>query len=285
MKKRDVIFISIMYLIAYGISGFLYSLVDNPMTGLIVFTFSATIIIWIFGVLLKNSSVYDPYWSVTPVIMLLVLMIDLKSFGSASILIFSFVLFWSFRLTHNWYKTFKDLKTQDWRYDMYKNKYPKAWFFLNLFGINLMPTLITFFAMMPLFLIVISDLTFRPLMIIGLIIMLFGTILELFSDKIMHDFLKQDQKEMNVCNVSLYKYSRHPNYLGEIMFWLGAYLVLLFTDFSLWYFNAGVIMVFFLFYYVSIPLMEKRLVDRRKGYKEYQKKVSVLLLLPQKKED
>ena len=53
-------------------------------------------------------------------------------------------------MTINWAYTCKDIKTEDWRYTKYRaeNKVV-VWHIINFFGINLMPTLIVFTALIP----------------------------------------------------------------------------------------------------------------------------------------
>lgn len=89
--------------------------------------------------------------------------------------------------------------------------------------------------------------------------------------------------EKVTCRRDLWKYSRHPNYLGEILIWVGVYCSLLLTDYSLWFTFIGIIIMLFLFIVISIPMMEKRQVNRRSDYKDYQRKTSILLILPNRK--
>ena len=79
-------------------------------------------------------------------------------------------------------------------------------------------------------------------------------------------------------DIGLWSKSRHPNYLGEILFWLGLFV------FSFKYFingdywtSYGVIAMIILFRAISIPMMEKRLEKSKIGYKDYQKKVKALI--------
>lgn len=98
----------------------------------------------------------------------------------------------------------------------------------------------------------------------------------------MHAFLRTTTEKVT-CRRGLWKYSRHPNYLGEILIWVGVYCSLLLTDYSLWFTFIGIIIMLFLFIVISIPMMEKRQVNRRSDYKDYQRKTSILLILPNKK--
>ena len=85
-----------------------------------------------------------------------------------------------------------------------------------------------------------------------------------------------------VCNVGLWKYSRHPNYLGEILMWWGVFLILISMDPYLWWTGIGALLNNVLFTTISIPLMEKRQLSNKSDYKNYQIETSKLIPLPKK---
>ena len=90
-------------------------------------------------------------------------------------------------------------------------------------------------------------------------------------------------KEKKSCQNGLWNYSRHPNYLGEILIWVGAYLVLLVVDINLWWLGFGFILMILLFEFISIPMAEKRHKFRRNDYIDYIKSTNRLLILPKRK--
>ncbi|GAJ06174.1 unnamed protein product, partial [marine sediment metagenome] len=59
-------------------------------------------------------------------------------------------------------------------------------------------------------------------------------------------------------STGLWAYSRHPNYLGEVMFWWGLFLFALAADLSHWWVFVGPLAMTVLFIFVSIPMMDKR---------------------------
>jgi len=73
--------------------------------------FVGTVIIFIYSLLLKNSSMYDPYWSVIPIFILLYLFlaVDISTLPVRVILVAIVVLYWGIRLTMNWLKTWPGL--------------------------------------------------------------------------------------------------------------------------------------------------------------------------------
>ena len=75
----------------------------------------------------------------------------------------------------------------------------------------------------------------------------------------------------------LWKYSRHPNYLGEVSFWFGIYIFALASgSTSIWLLACPLVM-FALFVFISCPMMDNRSLKKRPDYKEYMDKTPQLL--------
>lgn len=279
-KIKDLLVVLGIYILAFLVGYLSCIKVSDFILKLFVFDTVATIITFIFSVILHNSSVYDAYWSVTPMIMIIWIFATGKIQNMMQIIFLLVFLAWSLRLTINWIEVFTDFSYEDWRYIKYRNETPPIfWPLVNFFGIHYMPTLLVFAGMLPLF--SISKVSIGLISIPGIGVMLFGILMEFFADRQMHEFLSSGKKG-EICNIGLWKYSRHPNYLGEISFWCGVYLVMLPYDMNHWFYGVGCLSICILFNVVSIPLMEKRQLVRRPGYKEYKMKTSRLIIRPQK---
>ncbi|MCQ2432988.1 MAG: DUF1295 domain-containing protein, partial [Clostridia bacterium] len=239
---------------------------------------AATVAVFIFSVLFRNSSVYDAYWSFTPMVMSVWLFCAERAFSFWQILFLIAFNIWSLRLTCNWITVFTDFSYEDWRYTKLRAENPMfLWWIINFFGIHMVPTIVVFLGMLPLFPIARSPV--NGWILPGILVLLSGVALEFFADRQMHAFLRTVKEKVS-CRVGLWKYSRHPNYLGEILTWCGVYVSMLPFHPELWFYGIGALSVSLLFNFVSIPMMEKRQSTRRADYAEYQKTTSRLLLLP-----
>lgn len=282
MKKRDLAIILGIYLLAYVIGFFACRSIGDTILKFFIFDVVATVVTFIFSVILKNSSVYDAYWSLTPMVMSIWLFIEAGAGSFWQILFLIVFNIWSVRLTLNWVGVFTDFSYEDWRYRKYRDETPKLfWPVVNFFGIHMMPTLVVFAGMLPLF--SIAEGNIGPRSIIGMVVELSGTALEFFADREMHAFLADDSEKGAVCELGLWRFSRHPNYLGEVLNWTGVFLAMIFYDTTHWYYMIGFAVIFLMFNVISIPLMEKRQLARRPEYDEYRHETSRFLLLPVKK--
>ena len=121
-KKRDLLIVTAIYILAFAV-GFAAGMhIENMMIKQLVFDVVATIVTFIFSVLLKNSSVYDAYWSLTPMVMSVWLFVVNKSFAPFQLIFLVVFNIWSLRLTMNWIKVFTDFTYEDWRYKKYREE-------------------------------------------------------------------------------------------------------------------------------------------------------------------
>ena len=240
--------------------------------------FVGTVIIFLFSLGLKNSSMYDPYWSVAPIIILgyLIVISGASLLEPRIILVSIIVVYWGVRLTHNWLKTWPGLNHEDWRYQKLADDNGIFYWPVSFLGIHLFPTIMVFLGCLPLIPIVDSN---QPLMwtdILGFLISFTAIEIERRSDNQLRDF-KKNSNGQKVCEIGLWKYSRHPNYFGEISFWAGIFIMALGLNPSEnLYTGIGFLFMVLLFVFISIPMMEKRQI-KKEGYVDYKKRVWMLV--------
>ena len=285
-KKENSLFVVLMtYILTIILSICITSTIDfNNEWMMILFAHSvATIGIYISSLILNNSSMYDPFWSVAPIPIIIYLAYfsnNLVLNDLYTSLIVFVVLFWAVRLTHNWTMVWGGLKEEDFRYvDLKQGNFLKKEI-VNFFGIHYIPTLQVNVSLLPLYFVFNESVINYNWILIGASISICAVILQIIADKQMRDFKKNILNKNKIMNLGLWKYSRHPNYLGEVMFWIGLYVIALSVEnLPFWLFLAPLSM-FVLFVFISCPMMDERSLKKRPGYKEYMNKTSQLLILP-----
>jgi len=279
-KWCSVALIAAIYALA-GLAGWLLfealatnPLTSNPLIRLFLADVLATIVVWAFGLLYENVSVYDPYWSVFPPVAFLLWAFHSGVWSIPVILLLIASWYWGWRLTRNWVITFKGIAHEDWRYTKYRSQHPLVFHIINLFGLNMMPTLVVFAAMLPGLRLFEAAASANILTYFGCIVCLASATIQLIADKQSHDFRAAHPGK--VCNVGLWKHGRHPNYFGEIQFWWGIWIMYAsLNGFDM--FIGGAIAMTALFLGISIPLMEKRQLANKPDYAEYRKQTRILI--------
>jgi len=242
----------------------------------------ATLIIYLASVLAKNSSFYDPFWSIAPlpIIIYLSFISYEKDKNLLKVLVILIpVIYWSLRLTNNWRRSWKGLSHEDFRYIDLKTRFKKFPYLIDFFGIHLYPTLQVNFSLFPLYYYFLSDFSPMP---IALYIFSFFTIgavfLEHLADEQMREFRSRPENRGKTMNRSLWKYSRHPNYLGEVLFWWGLYLMTLSVNLNFWWLIICPLSMTLMFTLVTCSMMDNRSLLNRPDYSTYMAKTSQLLL-------
>ena len=280
-KILSILLITCFYVVA-GICGyFLY--VNLPFEfylNFLIADVASTIIIFIFSLILNNASCYDPYWSVAP-LSIAILLLFTKPLNLVRILVSIAVIGWALRLTINWIYTFDNLKWEDWRYKLLKQKTGFFYPLINLLGIHLFPTIVVYLCLLPVLFIYNYDVSFNIFVLIFFILAIFSFVLQGIADFQMHKYRKNKNGTFN--RNGLWKYSRHPNYLGEILMWLNIALLAIFALNNYYFLIIGAIVNTLMFIFVSIPLAENHQRDRKPGFDIYKSETRMLLPIYKKK--
>lgn len=274
--------ITLIYVFALVASFFAFNWMANLYLKFFLMDVLATIIVFIFSVIFKNTSVYDPYWTLVPWVILTYFLIKFEAYSFSNIVIYVVFSLWSWRLTINWLTTFPNLTHEDWRYTHYRDMLnPFLFQVVNFSGLHMIPTVLVYGGLLPLLVMYVNGAS-SLLSLIGAAIILFGIALEFFADRQMHAFLRTT-KERVTCKTGLWKYSRHPNYLGENAIWVGSFVAMVVALPEYWYLGIGFILMILLFEFISIPLAENHHKSRRSDYVDYVKTTSRMLILPNRK--
>jgi steroid 5-alpha reductase family enzyme len=290
IKVKALLFVLISYFVASLMAiaiGFTVRFL-HPLLMILIADITATIVIFTISTIIKNTSLYDPYWNIAPLIIAFYYLISPQSgnvLNWRSIIIFTLVLVWSVRLTFNWVRRWDGLKDEDWRYANYRKKMGKNFWFINFTGLQFMPTIIVYLGSVSLYATVF--IRTEPLGFIdflAIFITVTAIIIEALADQQLFKHLRNRTDPQKILTKGLWNYSRYPNYFGEILFWWGLYIFTLSADISYYWAIIGPISMTILFNVISIPLMEKRHLERKPNYPIYKERTSRLIFwFPKKK--
>lgn len=270
--------VSAIYLAAAALGVCLYRSYHHAWwLNLLLADVACTMFVYIFSVVFNNASVYAPYWSVQP----LVIGIGFACGAPLTLprlLMLAVVLLWGVRLTANWAYTFHGLAHQDWRYTMLRRQTGIAYPLVNFVGIHMIPTLIVYACMLPAACLFVYDVRANLGFCLAIAVSLGAAVLQLVADVQMHRFRKSAAG--GFIRHGLWKYSRHPNYLGEILMWWGVGLAAVSVT-GHWPLLLGAAVNTLLFLSVSIPMADKRQAAKA-GFAEYKKQTRMLLPIKKK---
>ncbi len=279
--KKPFLSITMIYIII-GLSGYIsYQFIpmESSISRFLVADLVMTLVTFIFSLYKKNSSVYDAYWSVIPFYFILAWWFESNDSWQFIHYLSAFtVSFWSWRLTHNWYRSWPGWEHEDWRYVNFRKQFGKYFQPINFLAIHLYPTLIVFASMSALFYLydgIAKEM--NVLMILGNMIALVGVFFELFADNTLYKSRFDTSRVKGTCiRDGIWNYTRNPNYLGEMLFWVGIACIGLGVGAPLWT-GLGAIGMILMFVFASIPMKEKRLSESRTDFENYKSQVSRII--------
>lgn len=197
------------------------------------------------------------------------------------ILLFLMVLIWAARLggflLHRVSKVGKDS-----RFDLMRSRF-------SAFGKFWLLQAMTVWVLMISALLAFSyNSSITPIVIVGLLIWLGGLIVESIADSQKFAFNNDTKNKGKWIDSGIWRYSRHPNYFGEILVWVGVYVVsiqALPPQLALVAFISPLFIAVMLLGVSGVPLLEKA-ADKRwgddKAYLAYKERTSLIIPLPKK---
>lgn len=188
------------------------------------------------------------------------------------ILITSLIFLWAIRLISYLYVRYTghDPRFEQWKLEGTRALFFNvAWIFLGQFSLLIIMSI-------PAVLVntALGDQPLHLLDYIGIIIWLFGYCFESISDYQLYKFMKNPQNKGHVMKYGLWKYSRHPNYFGEVLMWWGIFLIAL--NISAFAIIAPLTITFLVRFVTGVPWLENSMKNNAE-YQEYKKHTNTFI--------
>ncbi len=252
----------------------------QPLVAVALGDLVATVVVFAGSVLTNNSSIYDPYWSVQPAAIAgYYLWLSYPHVGARQILVAALAFLYALRLTSNFYRDWPGLLKEDFRYADFRRRFRRLYWPVSFVGIHMFPTVMVYLGCIPLYAVMKGDGAFGWLDILGTLVTLAAVVLAFGADEQLRTFRRDPLNKSKAIGSGLWRRSRHPNYLGEMSSWWGFYLFALAAGPRWWWTGVGAMAISLMFVFVSIPLMERRELVRRSGYRQYVEQTPALLPL------
>ena len=130
-----------------------------------------------------------------------------------------------------------------------------------------------------------QDKPINLIMLLGMVIWIVGLTIETIADWQKFSFKNLPKNKDLWIQSGIWKYSRHPNYFGEMLSWWGIFVFALpFIQGLNYFIIAGPLFITFILMFVSgIPLLEKKYDAKyanNQKYQKYKSQTSLLIPLP-----
>ena len=267
---------------------------------LIIVGYSAiTLFIYIFiafivGTVKKNMGImdifYGPAYFVVAITSLISNIILTSSLSIRQVIVTILVLIWAIRLAGYVYIR-KRGKTEDYRYKTIRDRWKTNVALKSFFKIFLFQGIIVYLVAITVWFVNVSDnpplvslLDFGGITLwLGTIIWLIGFLFETIADFSLYKFLQKPENKGKIMRKSLWKYSMHPNYFGEVTQWWGLFVIALAVPFGFVTIVGPAYITFQIIKISGVKLLDKRYAENEE-YQTYKRKTSAFIPWFPKKE-
>ncbi len=232
---------------------------------------------FLISLIKKRNDVADIAWGLG-FLLISILSLFLSDFSFTSILLFLLVFLWSTRLSLYIYIRNKK-KKEDYRYKKWRNSWGKYFYIKSFLQIFMLQGLLIIIISTPIIINVFNNQFNIYLFSLGLLLWIIGFLFETIADIQLFNFKKNKEK---ILKTGLWKYSRHPNYFGEVIIWWGIFFISFHSLYQLIGIISPITITFLILKVSGIPLLEKKF-EGIKEFEDYKERTSVFFPLPPKK--
>jgi steroid 5-alpha reductase family enzyme len=247
-----------------------------------------TVIIFIYAttwfaisVYVKRNDVADIAWGIGYLLICSFLFIMYPA-SAVLKLLYALITVWGLRLSLYIWQRNKN-KTEDFRYKAWRDEWGKYFYLRSYLQIYLLQGLFLLVIISPVVhAAVTAFVAWNIFTWTGLCCWMAGFYFQVVADWQLAVFKSDPKNKGLIIQTGLWKYSRHPNYFGEILIWWGIFIITIPFPDSI-YFIVGPLTITLLLVFVSgIPMLEKKYKGNA-AFESYKKRTSVLVPLPPRK--
>jgi steroid 5-alpha reductase family enzyme len=222
---------------------------------------------------LKDNSIVDIAWGLGFVLVAFYTLIRFEGAGARPLVMTLLVGLWGLRLAFFILGRGRG-KGEDPRYAKFREKWGRRFLINSFIYIFMMQGVLILVVGLPIVIVNSSaggDL--GVLEYLGAGIFLFGLIFESVSDFQLDRFKKDPANKGKIMDRGLWRYSRHPNYFGEVVLWWGIFVFSSRAPHALIGIIGPLAITSLILLFSGVPILERRF-EGRPGYEEYKHKTS-----------
>jgi len=185
------------------------------LIGLFIFCYVS---VWfVISLLIKRNDIADIAWGLGFVAIVIFLFIT-QSATKQSNIVYILTIIWGMRLAiHIGVRT--KGKPEDFRYKKWRDEWGKYFVLRSYLQVYLLQGFFMWIISVPVILVSLAkNQPISSFMFVGLIIWLIGFAFESIGDYQLMQFIKHKQNKSDIMQTGLWKYTRHPNYFGEVFY-------------------------------------------------------------------
>lgn len=227
-------------------------------------------LLFVVSIFRKRNDVADVGWGMGFALLSWLAFFVFGSFGLHALVVSLLATVWGIRLAVHIFLRNKGRK-EDYRYQKWRDEWGKYFYLRSYFQVYILQGALLFVIALPLIFAAKQSISGLGILgAVGVFVWLAGFVFEAVGDWQLARFARDPENKGRLLQSGLWKYTRHPNYFGEVALWWGIFLISL-EGSGVWLGILGPLTITFLILKVSgIPLLEEKMKNNPE-FRRYQK--------------
>ncbi len=197
-----------------------------------------------------------------------------------SVILYMLIAIWGIRLALHIGLRSKG-KPEDFRYKKWREEWGNSFLLRSYLQVYLLQGFFMLIISLPIIVVSVAPVAnTNPYVLAGVFIWLIGFAFEAIGDYQLMVFIKNKKNKSDIMQTGLWKYTRHPNYFGELLVWWGIFIIILPQQYGVWAIISPVTISYLLLYVSGIPMLEAK-YKHNEQFQDYKKRTSAFFpMLP-----
>lgn len=234
---------------------------------------------FVLSLVLKRNDIADIAWGLGFIVVVVSLWFrngfDDSNMNISFIVVSILTTLWGLRLATHIFIRNKH-KKEDFRYKAWRDSWGKWFYVRSYLQVFLLQGFLMVLVSMSA---IVSSLysngnylisNYSYVLFLGVLVWLVGFIFESFGDYQLSSFISNPNNKGKIMKYGLWKYTRHPNYFGEVIQWWGMFIIVCTLPYSYISIISPLTITFLILKVSGIPMLEKA-YDNNLEFQEYKK--------------
>jgi steroid 5-alpha reductase family enzyme len=229
-------------------------------------------IAFVISLIKKRNDIADVFWGLGFALIAWLSFYLSESQNSRGMLLNILVTIWGLRLAIHIQSRNRG-KGEDFRYKAWRESWGKWFLIRSYLQVFMLQATFLFLIAIPVIWVNLYSQPFGFFDFIGLLIWILGFGFETIGDWQLLKFTKKPENKGKIIQTGLWKFSRHPNYFGEVVLWWGIFLFALSIPFGFASIFSPILITILILFVSGIPMLEKK-YENNPDFSEYKRKTS-----------
>jgi steroid 5-alpha reductase family enzyme len=232
--------------------------------------------LFVYACAKKDNSIIDPWWGVGFALIALVTFIAAGLYLPRHILITAMTCIWAMRISVHLLRRNRG-KPEDARYAKWREQWGDTVVWRSYLQVFMLQGLFMLIIALPIIVVNTStDPGLTRFDFVGFLIWLLGIGMEALADYQLNIYLSNPAHRGRIMQEGLWRYSRHPNYVGEMLIWWGMWVIAVQVPYGLLALISPLTITLLLRFVSGVPLAEEQM-KKLAEYADYARTTNIFI--------